>query len=58
MAGELAVWLFGQPVGTLAQIDGRLGFSYAPGWLARADSVALPRLCMSRARMILDCSAA
>ncbi|MCX7258251.1 MAG: type II toxin-antitoxin system HipA family toxin [Polaromonas sp.] len=41
MARELAVWLFGRPVGTLAQIDGHLGFSYAPDWLARADSVAL-----------------
>jgi serine/threonine-protein kinase HipA len=41
MARELAVWLSGQHVGTLAQIDGRLGFSYAPDWLARSGSVPL-----------------
>jgi len=33
MPKQLAVWLSGHPVGTLAQIDGRLSFSYAPQWL-------------------------
>lgn len=35
MARQLEVWLLGSHIGTLAQIDGRLGFSYAADWLAR-----------------------
>ncbi len=31
MAHELEVWLFDYRVGTLALVDGRLNFSYAPG---------------------------
>lgn len=46
MVHELDVWLFGHRVGTLALVDGRLNFCYAPGWLshpnARALSVSLP----------------
>jgi len=46
MPKQLAVWLSGHPVGTLAQIDGRLSFSYAPQWLmdpqARPLSQSLP----------------
>jgi serine/threonine-protein kinase HipA len=38
---QLTVWLFGRFVGTLAQVDGRLGFGYAPEWLAQADAVPL-----------------
>lgn len=32
MAYELEVWLFAERVGSLAQVDGRLNFCYAPGW--------------------------
>lgn len=38
---QLAVWLFGQHIGTLAQMDGRLGFSYEPEWLASTRAQAL-----------------
>jgi serine/threonine-protein kinase HipA len=41
VADELEVWLFEGRVGALALIDGRLSFSYAPGWLSRPDAVAL-----------------
>ncbi|MFA7578903.1 type II toxin-antitoxin system HipA family toxin [Castellaniella sp.] len=41
MAHELDVWLFADRVGTLALVDGRLSFYYAPGWLAHKDAVAL-----------------
>jgi hypothetical protein len=32
MAHELDVWPFADRVGTLALVDGRLNFCYAPGW--------------------------
>lgn len=41
MAHELAVWLFADRVGTLALVDGRLNFWYAPDWLLQANAVAL-----------------
>ena len=41
MVHELEVWLFADPVGTLALVDGRLSFGYAPGWLSKSDAVAL-----------------
>lgn len=41
MAYELEVWLFANRVGTLTLVDGRLSFSYVPGWLSRPDAVAL-----------------
>ena len=41
MAHELAVWLFADHVGTLALLDGRLNFRYAPDWLSQVDAVAL-----------------
>jgi serine/threonine-protein kinase HipA len=41
MAHELEVWLFADRVGTLALVDGRLNFGYAPGWLSQPDAVAL-----------------
>ena len=41
MAHELEVWLFADRVGTLALVDGRLNFCYAPDWLSRPDAVAL-----------------
>lgn len=41
MAHELDVWLFTDRVGTLALVDGRLSFCYAPGWLSHKDAVAL-----------------
>lgn len=41
MAHELEVWLFADRVGTLALVDGRLSFWYAPGWLSHRDAVAL-----------------
>jgi len=43
MARELEVWMFAEQVGTLAVIDGRLNFRYAPGWLSRPDAVSLSR---------------
>lgn len=41
MAHELEVWLFADRVGTLALVDGRLNFGYAPGWLSHQDAMAL-----------------
>ena len=41
MANELAVWLFADRVGTLALVDGRLSFCYAPDWLSHKDAAAL-----------------
>jgi serine/threonine-protein kinase HipA len=41
MAHELDVWLFADRIGTLALVDGRLNFCYAPGWLSHKDAVAL-----------------
>lgn len=46
MPGQLDVYLFEHPVGSLKQVNGRLSFSYAPDWLARSDahplSLSLP----------------
>ncbi len=36
MARHLEVWLLGAHIGTLAQVDGRLSFSYAADWLAQS----------------------
>ena len=41
MTHELEVWLFAERVGSLALTNGRLNFSYAPGWLSRPNAVAL-----------------
>jgi serine/threonine-protein kinase HipA len=41
MPHELEVWLFADRVGTLARVDGRLNFCYAPGWLSLPNAVAL-----------------
>lgn len=41
MAYELEVWLFTDRVGTLALVDGRLYFCYAPDWLLLPNAVAL-----------------
>ncbi len=41
MTHELEVWLFAEHAGTLALVDGRLNFFYAPDWLSRPDAVAL-----------------
>jgi serine/threonine-protein kinase HipA len=41
MAHELEVWLFADRVGTLALVDGRLSFCYAPNWLSHKDAVAV-----------------
>jgi serine/threonine-protein kinase HipA len=41
MPKQLSVWLFGQQVGTLAQVDGRLGFAYTPDWLSNPGAVPL-----------------
>ncbi len=41
MAHELEVWLFADRIGTLALVDGRLNFCYAPGWMSHNDAVAL-----------------
>ena len=41
MTHELGVWLFADRVGTLALVEGRLNFCYAPDWLSRPNAVAL-----------------
>jgi serine/threonine-protein kinase HipA len=41
MAHELEVWLFADRVGTLALVEGRLSFHYAPDWLSRPNATAL-----------------
>ncbi|MFW9612064.1 MAG: type II toxin-antitoxin system HipA family toxin [Fluviibacter sp.] len=41
MAHELEVWLCDDQVGTLALVEGRLNFWYAPDWLKQPDAVAL-----------------
>jgi serine/threonine-protein kinase HipA len=41
MAHELEVWLFNNRVGTLALVDGRLSFCYAPDWLSHKGAFAL-----------------
>ena len=41
MPHELEVWLFDERAGTLALVDGRLNFCYAPDWLSHKDVVAL-----------------
>ena len=41
VAHELAVWLFTDRVGTLALVEGRLNFCYAPAWLSQANALAL-----------------
>ena len=41
MAHELEVWLFANRIGTLALVDGRLNFCYAPNWLSHKDVIAL-----------------
>ena len=38
MSRVLEVWLLGQHVGQLAQVDGRLSFSYASQWLQSANA--------------------
>ena len=35
MPKQLAVWLLGEHIGTLVQIEGRLSFSYATDWLEK-----------------------
>lgn len=41
MAHELDVWLFADRVGSLALVEGRLNFCYAPAWLSLPNAVAL-----------------
>lgn len=41
MTRELEVWFFTDHAGTLALIDGRLNFCYAPDWLSRKDPLPL-----------------
>ena len=41
MAHELEVWLFADRVGSLTLVEGRMNFSYTPGWLSQANAVAL-----------------
>lgn len=41
MDRQLDVWLFGNPIGTLTQADGRLAFSYRPDWLATGQATPL-----------------
>ena len=49
MARELDVLLFADRIGTLALVDGRLNFWYAPEWLAHPNAVALSCLLPLRA---------
>jgi serine/threonine-protein kinase HipA len=41
MAHELDVWLFGDLAGSLALVEGRLNFCYAPAYLAKQNALAL-----------------
>ncbi|MCL4471359.1 MAG: type II toxin-antitoxin system HipA family toxin [Gammaproteobacteria bacterium] len=41
MTHELGVWLFADRIGTLALVEGRLNFWYAPEWLKHPNAVAL-----------------
>lgn len=41
MTHELEVWLFADRIGTLALVEGRLNFWYAPEWLKHPNAVAL-----------------
>jgi serine/threonine-protein kinase HipA len=41
LAHDIGVWLFGQPVGTLSLMGGRLNFQYRPDWLMQPDTVAV-----------------
>jgi serine/threonine-protein kinase HipA len=41
MAHELEVWLFGDRIGTLAQVKGQLNFWYASEWLKHPNTSAL-----------------
>lgn len=41
MPRQLEVWLSGTRIGTLAQIDGRLSFSYVADWLASSQATPL-----------------
>lgn len=43
MTHELGVWLFADRIGTLALVEGRLNFWYAPEWLKHPNAVALSR---------------
>ena len=38
MAKQLDVWLLGSHIGTLSQVDGRLGFAYSVQWLDQAGA--------------------
>ncbi|WP_211250414.1 type II toxin-antitoxin system HipA family toxin [Simplicispira psychrophila] len=54
MPGQLTVWLFDSPVGTLVQINGRLGFSYAPDWLAHNAATPLSQSLPRQAKWFDD----
>jgi len=41
MPKQLTVWLFGQQVGTLTRVEGRLGFGYTPEWLSNPNAMPL-----------------
>ena len=41
MPHELAVWLFGERVGTLSLVAGRLSFRYDADWMAQPNAMAL-----------------
>lgn len=41
MVKTLEVWLAGAHVGTLSQVQGRLGFSYAAAWLGSNEALSL-----------------
>jgi serine/threonine-protein kinase HipA len=41
MSRVLEVWLLGRHVGQLAQVDGRLRFSYSPHWLQSSGAIPL-----------------
>ncbi len=54
MARQLDVWLFGNPIGTLTQADGRLAFSYLPEWLANEHAMPLSQSLPLRAETFDD----
>lgn len=54
MPRQLEVWLFGAHIGALAQIDGRLSFSYAQDWLTTANATPLSQSLPLRAEPFDD----
>ena len=48
MPQSLEVWLLGQHVGSLMQVDGRLAFAYAEPWLQQAATTVGAGMALSQ----------